>query len=64
VPAEWHGWLHYTNDENPSKNPELFIAESWYIDHTPNLTGSVNKYVPYSTTDHKIKPFNPNIIFI
>eukprot|EP00753_Platysulcus_tardus_P016596 PLAT5872.1.p1 GENE.PLAT5872.1~~PLAT5872.1.p1 ORF type:complete len:187 (+),score=68.65 PLAT5872.1:3-563(+) len=29
VPPEWHGWLHYTYDENPVSHPELFAKPDW-----------------------------------
>jgi NADH:ubiquinone oxidoreductase subunit len=38
VPAEWHGWLHYTFDEPPTKVP--LPRKSWELDHQPNLTGT------------------------
>jgi NADH:ubiquinone oxidoreductase subunit len=44
VPAEWHGWLHYSVDETPG------AAESprheWQKDHLPNLTGTRYAYRP------------------
>jgi NADH:ubiquinone oxidoreductase subunit len=44
VPAEWHGWLHYTFDTPPSKRTVSHHA--WEKPHLPNLTGTVNAYVP------------------
>ena len=44
VSAEWHGWLHRTWDEPPTKNP--LPKKSWEIDHKPNLTGSLASYKP------------------
>jgi NADH:ubiquinone oxidoreductase subunit len=44
VPAEWHGWLHYTFDEPPTKAP--LLRRSWEKDHIPNLTGTPNAYRP------------------
>jgi NADH:ubiquinone oxidoreductase subunit len=75
VPAEWHGWLHYTVDEVPCKASSSEKASSeggvdeekmesivkrnnWQIEHTPNLTGTSGKYVPYSTTVPKIQEYD------
>jgi len=44
VPAEWHGWLHYTFDEVPTA--ENLPRQAWEKDHTPNLTGTVNAWRP------------------
>jgi NADH:ubiquinone oxidoreductase subunit len=44
VPAEWHGWLHYTFDEPPTKVP--LLRRAWELDHEPNLTGSPMAYKP------------------
>ena len=42
VPAQWHGWLHYTHDA-PIANPKRY---GWQKDHLPNLTGTVDAYYP------------------
>ncbi len=44
VPAEWHGWLHHTFVEPPTKEP--FQKKAWEADHVPNLTGTENAYRP------------------
>ena len=44
VPADWHGWLHYTVDDIPSGEP--ISDKTWIKDHAPNLTGSDNAYFP------------------
>lgn len=44
VPADWHGWLHYTLDEPPTEKP--FEVKDWEKDHAPNLTGTGEAYVP------------------
>lgn len=44
VPAEWHGWLHYTVDKTPLE--EAPVVKDWEKDHTPNLTGTLGAYVP------------------
>jgi NADH:ubiquinone oxidoreductase subunit len=40
VPAEWHGWLHYTTDKILEKK------HSWQKQHTPNLSGTKFAYFP------------------
>lgn len=44
VPAEWHGWLHYTFDQPPTVAP--LLRKPWEKDHRPNLTGTVHAYRP------------------
>ncbi|HEX4180549.1 MAG TPA: NADH:ubiquinone oxidoreductase subunit NDUFA12 [Caulobacteraceae bacterium] len=44
VPPEWHGWLHYTFDEPPTKAP--LKRRDWEKDHLPNLTGTVEAWRP------------------
>ncbi|GHF27360.1 NADH:ubiquinone oxidoreductase subunit NDUFA12 [Kordiimonas sediminis] len=44
VPAEWHGWLHYTVDVPPSEQPP--VVKDWEKDHLPNLTGTMAAYAP------------------
>lgn len=41
VPAEWHGWLHYTL-EAPVTEPRRF----WQREHQPNLTGTTGRHLP------------------
>lgn len=44
VPADWHGWLHYTEQSPP---PETgYIAHDWQQGHLPNLTGTKYAYRP------------------
>lgn len=44
VPADWHGWLHYTEATPPpvTGHPK----QSWQKQHLPNLTGTVRAYRP------------------
>ena len=42
VPAEWHGWLHYSND---APVPES-ARPKWGKPHLPNLTFSDDAYRP------------------
>jgi NADH:ubiquinone oxidoreductase subunit len=58
VPSDWHGWLHYTNDDAPSRT-NCYVYPRWGIPHRENLTGSADKYVPYSTTTRKVQPYLP-----
>ncbi len=44
VPAEWHGWLHYTFDEPPTRAP--LKRQRWETDHLPNLTGTLYAWRP------------------
>lgn len=44
VPPEWHGWLHYTFDEPPTRAP--LPRKAWEKDHRPNLTGTVHAWRP------------------
>jgi NADH:ubiquinone oxidoreductase subunit len=44
VPAEWHGWLHYTFDEPPTTDP--LRRRAWELDHVPNLTGTIWAWRP------------------
>lgn len=44
IPVDWHGWLHYTFDEPPTKVP--FKTHAWEQKHRPNLTGTVFAYRP------------------
>lgn len=44
VPAEWHGWLHHTFDEPPTKAP--LPRQAWELDHEPNLTGTLWAWRP------------------
>ena len=44
VPAEWHGWLHYTFDQPPTVDP--LLRQSWETDHQPNMTGTTSAWRP------------------
>lgn len=44
VPAEWHGWLHYTLDAPPAERQ--IAHHAWEKPHMPNLTGTKGAYVP------------------
>ena len=38
VPAEWHGWLHHTEESPPPADG--YDRHGWQQDHLPNLTGT------------------------
>lgn len=66
VPPEWHGWLHHTVDEIPSR--ETYQPKPWQKPHLMNMTGTAAAYRPQgsvlgkgvratSTSDYK--PWQP-----
>jgi NADH:ubiquinone oxidoreductase subunit len=62
VPAEWHGWLHYSTNVAPTNiNTHKF---SWQKIHLPNLTGTKNAYSPKNSsvkkTSAEYEAWNPN----
>lgn len=44
VNPDWHGWLHHTWNEPPTKAP--IAHKSWEKPHQPNLTGTAMAYAP------------------
>ena len=44
VSPDWHGWLHFTWNEPPTKAP--LVHKSWEKPHLENLTGSDAAYAP------------------
>lgn len=44
VPAEWHGWLHYTVDDVDTTAGQP--SYSWEKPHKANLSGTEAAYVP------------------
>ena len=44
VPADWHGWLHHT-EENPPP-AEGYARHAWQQDHMPNATGTKYAHRP------------------
>lgn len=44
VPADWHGWLHYTVDTPPTEGD--YTPRDWQKPHRPNLTGTPGAYRP------------------
>ena len=44
VDADWHGWMHHTLDEPPTK--AAYKRHAWERPHQPNLTGTLKAYRP------------------
>ena len=44
VNPDWHGWLHHTFAEPPTKSP--LKRKSWEKPHQENLTGTALAYAP------------------
>lgn len=44
VSPDWHGWLHFTWDEPPTKAP--LPRKPWEKPHSENLTGTPAAYAP------------------
>ena len=44
VTPDWHGWLHHTFEEPPTKEP--FLIKAWEKPHRANLTGTVFAHRP------------------
>lgn len=44
IPPEWHGWIHFTWDEPPTKAP--IAHKAWELPHLENRTGTQAAYVP------------------
>ena len=44
VSPDWHGWLHHTWDQPPTKAP--LAHKAWEEPHLENLTGTPAAYAP------------------
>lgn len=44
VSPDWHGWLHHTFAEPPTREP--LSRKAWEKDHRPNLTGTIWAWRP------------------
>jgi len=44
VPPDWHGWLHHTWDQPPTRAP--LKHKPWEAPHQENLSGSDQAYTP------------------
>jgi len=55
IPAEWHGWIHYSWDMTPvNLNTKKY---SWQKIHLPNLTGTKNAHSPKNSIIISKKPY-------
>jgi len=62
IPAEWHGWMHYSSDKAPVDiNTHRFL---WQKSHLPNLTGTRNSHSPEKSktknTQYGYQAWKPN----
>ena len=66
VPADWHGWLHYTVDAPPTA--QSYQPRPWQRPHLMNMTGTPEAYRPpgsilgrgvRSKTTGDYKPWRP-----
>jgi len=44
ISPDWHGWMHFTWDEPPTKTP--LAHKAWEKPHVENLTGTAAAYAP------------------
>ena len=44
VPSDWHGWLHHTVPNPPTRAP--LPRKAWEKPHRPNMTGTPEAYRP------------------
>ena len=44
VPADWHGWLHHTEESPPPA--EGYARHAWQQEHMPNTTGTKHAHRP------------------
>jgi NADH:ubiquinone oxidoreductase subunit len=50
VSPDWHGWLHHTFVDAPTKTP--MVHKSWEKPHLDNLTGTAMAYAPAGSIRH------------
>merc|ERR1711935_994932 len=60
IPSEWHRWLHYMTDDAPTEAGVPPIERKFITEHVRNNTGTVDQYVPYTTTRKKVESWNSN----
>ena len=53
VTSSWHGWLHHTYDEPPSRKP--LPTKSWEKPHSPSYSGPVVSGDTVFTTETIVK---------
>ena len=51
ISPDWHGWLHQTFDEPPTKSP--FTHKTWEKSHQENLTGTILAHAPTGSMRQK-----------
>lgn len=51
ISPDWHGWMHFTWDEPPSKVP--LAHRSWEKPHEVNHTGTALAYAPAGSLRHR-----------
>lgn len=51
ISPDWHGWLHQTFDEPPTKSP--FAHKTWEKSHQENLTGTILAHAPAGSMRQK-----------
>ncbi|MDV7269337.1 NADH:ubiquinone oxidoreductase subunit NDUFA12 [Thioclava sp. A2] len=44
ISPDWHGWIHFTYDEPPTKAP--LAHKSWELPHQDNMTGTAAAFAP------------------
>ncbi len=44
ISPDWHGWIHFTWDEPPTKTP--LKHKAWELPHQENQTGLITAYAP------------------
>merc|ERR1712048_403771 len=60
VPAEWHRWLTYMTDDPPTEAGVMPVERKFITEHVRNVTGTVEQYVPYTTTRKKVEAWDPD----
>ena len=51
IDPDWHGWMHHTWDEPPTKKP--LAHKAWEQPHQENLTGTMLAYAPQGSIRRK-----------
>lgn len=44
IPPGWNAWLHKNRERSPAEEP--LKVRHWEKEHVPNLTGTIDAYVP------------------
>lgn len=60
ISPEWFGWMHWKYDYPPNEDlVKMKTKYKWMLDHSENLSGTKDAYMPYSTTKPKIDAWDP-----